>query len=197
MKMLTVTEYSKEFKVSRPTVYKHIEDGKLKTKKVDGKKLIIVNDNVNEEELQQSESSISTAKEIQYLERIIEEKERTINKLEKTNERVIETLQSEIELLKQAFNEMRTLYTRLLNKEETKEVELKEERKEEEVEEEIIEHEPSWLDLKGFALKMKDEGLNLSAILIVIKKLLKDKDKRVVYQGENLMFEDVSYKDIL
>ena len=132
-KLIKPAEYAKEIGISRQAVYAKIKRGILATKNVDGQLYIVLQEEsqVDKEESTQAHVSKNEAvahdisamnsqkqKNEQDYKRLLAAKDETIEvlkstvkELKKSNKRMSATLGGEIELLKQAFYEMRTLYT--------------------------------------------------------------------------------------
>ena len=124
------SEYAQEIGISRQAVYAKIKKGILTSKNVEGKLYIVVDtsqkkssEKVDEAEGETSaipkvtKVSVSKAGTNEY-KRLLEAKDETISvlkntvkDLKKSNKQITSTLRGEIDLLKDAFYEMRTLYS--------------------------------------------------------------------------------------
>ena len=110
-RLIKPSDYAKERGISRQAVYAKIKKGLLKSKKVDGKIFIEIEDNTP------YYNSINPSKEKKDTNELLAAKDETIailketiNDLKKTNSLIVGTLKSEVELLKAAFAEMQRIY---------------------------------------------------------------------------------------
>lgn len=119
------SEYAKMFGISRQSVYAKIKRGTLPSRKVDGRYYVIVSDDVVNEAEETVPPVSAENEEIEHVSLIDEYREiirakdetievlkASIDNLKEANAQITQTLQQEITLLKQAFNEMRTIYQR-------------------------------------------------------------------------------------
>jgi len=104
--------------LSRQSVYAKIKRGTLPSRKIDGRYYVIVAEDV-EPQIDKSESQepIEHVSLINEYREILKAKDETIavlkasiEDLKEANAQITQTLQEEIDLLKQAFNEMRSIY---------------------------------------------------------------------------------------
>lgn len=109
-KLLKPSEYAKRLGISRQAVYAKIKKGLLPIKHVDGKLYVVSNDiSDNPKKVDNVQEELFAAKEETI--RILKQ---TIEDLKASNKEIATTLRGEIELLKEAFNEMRRLYSERL-----------------------------------------------------------------------------------
>lgn len=112
------SEYAQMHGLSRQSVYAKIKRGTLPSRKIDGRYYVIVAEDV-EPQIDKSESQepIEHVSLINEYREILKAKDETIavlkasiEDLKEANAQITQTLQEEIDLLKQAFNEMRSIY---------------------------------------------------------------------------------------
>jgi predicted site-specific integrase-resolvase len=126
-KLMKPSEYAKELGISRQAVYAKIKRGILKSKDVDGKLYIVVEHSTSKaknstSKPKSSKPTVTQSSKIDAnYEELLKAKDETISVLKETisdlkesNKEISTTLRSEIDLLKEAFYEMRTLYTNQL-----------------------------------------------------------------------------------
>ncbi len=126
-KLMKPAEYAKELGISRQAVYAKIKRGILKAKEVEGKLYIVVPESAKENakngDTATSEKRIDTTKNatkrttdyaalLAAKDETIAVLKETVNDLKESNKQITGTLKGEIELLKEAFYEMRMLYTK-------------------------------------------------------------------------------------
>jgi predicted site-specific integrase-resolvase len=207
-KLMKPSEYAKELGISRQAVYAKIKRGILKSKDVDGKLYIVVeqtstkaknstpkpkdssttvtkstNSNLNYEELLKAkDETISVLKD-------------TISDLKESNKEISTTLRSEIDLLKEAFYEMRSLYTNQLeyqnNSQDIEHIEILQE-------EESIKDTSEWVGVKKFAKIYGIKPKKVEKLKKRFKKLYKNSDVRFDIVEDKLKI-DISkdFSDIL
>ncbi len=127
-KLMKPAEYAKELGISRQAVYAKIKRGILKAKEVEGKLYIVVPQNENKS-AKTEKSDTATQKRVATTRKATEKTadyaallaakdetiavlKETVNDLKESNKQITGTLKGEIELLKEAFYEMRMLYTK-------------------------------------------------------------------------------------
>jgi len=122
-KLLRPTDYAKMVGISRQAVYMKIKKGLIPSKTVDGKIFVILNidDDIMQESSPNSDNATQKVEDtdnINPYRDLIDAKDETISilketiiDLKETNRLIATTLKSEVELLKEAFSEMKTLYT--------------------------------------------------------------------------------------
>ncbi|MCF6243913.1 MAG: DUF3972 domain-containing protein [Sulfurovum sp.] len=205
-KLMKPVEYAKELGISRQAVYAKIKRGILTAKNVDGKLYIVADTNENKEtQKSKKESTVnpplktaspSTNESKDYL-ALLQAKDETISVLKGTvkdlkqsNKQISKTLRGEIDLLKEAFHEMRTLYTHQLEQKRPSEmIDVY-------TEEEDI---SSWVGLKKF---MKHENITKekqkNKVTKRLKKAYKDGDIRLMkIEGKLKINIEEDYKDLL
>jgi predicted site-specific integrase-resolvase len=207
-KLMKPSEYAKELGISRQAVYAKIKSGILKSKDVDGKLYIVVeqtstkaknstpkpkdssttvtkstNSNLNYEELLKAkDETISVLKD-------------TISDLKESNKEISTTLRSEIDLLKEAFYEMRSLYTNQLeyqnSSQDIKHIEILQE-------EESIKDTSEWVGVKKFVKIYGIKPKKVDKLKKRFKKLYKNSDERFDMVEDKLKI-DISqdFSDIL
>jgi len=120
-KLMKPSEYAKELGLSRQAIYAKIKRGILKSKTIDGKLYVIdcSSGKIANKHLFQNKKLTHSNKnqDIRY-EELLKAKDETISVLKETicdlkesNKEISTTLRGEIELLKDAFYEMRRMYT--------------------------------------------------------------------------------------
>jgi len=203
-KLMKPAEYAKELGISRQAVYAKIKRGILTSKNVEGKLYIVV-DNAKKTKEPTSDkkaplASKSEAKETQDYKSLLQAKDETISVLKETvcdlkesNKQISTTLRSEIDLLKEAFHEMRVLYTHQLEHKQTIEVEEAIEVHTEE-EDEIV-----WIGLKKFFKRHRIEKEKQQKKMFKrIRKAYKKGDNRFMNaEGKLKINANENYEDIL
>jgi len=208
-------EYAKELGISRQAVYAKIKKGILQSKNVDGKLYIVVDSSdasqmpVNPAKTPSKKTAVSTQNRnyealLKAKDETIEVLKETVKDLKESNKEISTTLRGEIDLLKEAFHEMRTLYTHQLEQKkaktavETIEVLSHEETKShpKHRDTEIVE-DALWVGVKKF-LKHFGAGENKEKIAKRLKKAYKKGDHRVTKVNGKLKIDlNESYEDIL
>ncbi len=224
--LIKPSDYAKKLGISRQAVYAKIKKGILSSKNVDGKLYIVQgsSDNVSTS----SDKSVNTAQKgsqpqpakdfrdlLAAKDETIGVLKETIADLKETNKMITTTLRSEVELLKEAFSEMKMLYSSQIERlqlEETIRLDEDEENDddgatiaEEEGDIEFLgEHDGSsdelaWIELSDF---FDEHGISKRSkqdkISKKLKKLFKKGDSRVdSFNGELIVLADADYADIL
>jgi len=207
-KLIKPSEYAKEIGISRQAVYAKIKRGILKSKNVEGKLYIVMDSTVTSDTTQKPKTSKSTAKpttsnQTANYQELLKAKDETISVLKDTiqdlkesNKEISTTLRGEIDLLKEAFYEMRNLYTNQIERH-TQSIEAIEVVEQEEMipEENVLE---KWVSIKKFikAYNLKDKKID--KYKKIFKKLYKQDDNRVKIDNDKYkvnILEDFS--DIL
>lgn len=201
-KLMKPAEYAQELGISRQAVYAKIKRGILKSKNVEGKLYIVVEGTVDTTvKMTTTPKTTSAPKKSQDTKDykvLLQAKDETIAVLKETvvdlkesNKQISTTLRGEIDLLKEAFHEMRTLYTHQLEHKNT-------------IEEESIEifeqeDEPKWIGLKKFFKQYEiHKEKKQTKILKRIKKAYKHGDDRFMMIEDTLkMNANKSYEDII
>ena len=206
-KLMKPAEYAKELGISRQAVYAKIKKGILSSKNVEGKLYIVVDNDLKKETTSSSKEKTLQSKvgEIANAEKdykaLLKAKDETIAVLKETvvdlkesNKQISTTLRGEIDLLKDAFHEMRILYTHQL--------EHKSKREEDAIEIDAdIEQEVKvkWIGVKKFfkrtdVIKEKVQ----EKIIKRLNKAYKKGDERLMkVEGKLKLNAEKSYEDIL
>lgn len=212
-KLIKPVEYAKEIGISRQAVYAKIKKGLLRSKNVDGKLYIVVDDKESGSGAGASagatrKQSESSSGKIDY-EALLKAKDETIEvlkeslkELKESNREISTTLRGEIDLLKEAFHEMRTLYRYQLEEKTEKEsleaieVDSHEEAPRYEDQSETIE-ETEWVSVKKF-MKHFDVKKKREKILKRLNKAYKKGDHRVMKIDGKLRIDlHETYEDII
>jgi len=109
-KLLKPSEYAKILGISRQAVYAKIKKGLIKSKNVDGKLYVLVEENKSDTKEELDNQSENFQELIEAKDETISVLKATIEDLKETNKMITSTLRSEVELLKEAFGEMKALY---------------------------------------------------------------------------------------
>ena len=128
-KLMKPSEYAKELGISRQAVYAKIKRGILTSKNVEGKLYIVVDSKAEEQTAKRAEGTEAKVEKVATVssrvtkdyKALLDAKDETIyvlkgtvKDLKKSNKQISTTLRGEIDLLKEAFYEMRTLYSHQL-----------------------------------------------------------------------------------
>lgn len=212
-KLIKPFEYAQKLGISRQAVYAKIKNGTLHSRDVSGKLFIVIDESVKQKTTVQTEASAiykettsnhlapKTQKNshqvdfhtlLKAKDETIEVLKGTVKGLKKSNKQMSITLRGEIDLLKQAFNEMRTLYVSQIEQIRPQvpySVDIVSNDKENEV----------WVGAKKFfkyhAINVAKEQKN---ILKKIEKAYLDGDTRVLKKEGKLKFNiDKSFEDIV
>jgi len=200
-------EYAKELGISRQAVYAKIKKGILSSKNVEGKLYIVVdNDSKNETTFSSKEKTLQNKVEkivdaekdykalLKAKDETIAVLKETVVDLKESNKQISTTLRGEIDLLKDAFHEMRILYTHQL--------EHKNKREEEAIEIEAdIEQEAKvkWIGVKKFfkRVNVTKEKAQEKLIKRLNKAYKKGDDRLMKVEGKLKLNAEKSYEDIL
>ena len=185
-KLMKPVEYAKDLGISRQAVYAKIKRGILTAKNVDGKLYIVVDNSevtkdkaIKNEEQSAKPEKIETTKQTKVIKQkmttdyktLLDAKDETISvlkgtvkDLKKSNKQISTTLKGEIGILKEAFHEMRNLYSLQLEHKKMETIEVHSE--EESVE--VIEE--KWVSAKKFFKKL---GIDKEKHKIKLMKRLK------------------------
>lgn len=201
-KLMKPAEYAQELGISRQAVYAKIKRGILTSKNVEGKLYIVVDQTQNKEidkktkvNTTKSKVTSSLKTETKDYKALLEAKDETISvlkgtvkDLKKSNKQISSTLRGEIDLLKDAFYEMRTLYSHQI-----------EHKKSEDAIEVEADEEEIWIGLKKFfklqnILKEKQQEKMTKRL----KKAFKNGDERLTkIEGKLKLNANKNYEDIL
>ncbi len=223
--LIKPSEYAKKLGISRQAVYAKIKKGILTSKSVDGKLYIV----------QGREEKVSTPRDrsvntpgkntqtpqVKDFRELLAAKDETIGvlketiaDLKETNKMITTTLRSEVELLKEAFSEMKMLYSSQIERLQLEEtIHLDDSAEEEEGDAHIADdddieflgesegssEELAWIELSDF---FDEHGISKRSrqdkISKKLKKLFKKGDSRVdSFNGELMVLADADYTDVL
>jgi len=225
--LIKPSDYAKKMGISRQAVYAKIKRGILTSKSVDGKLYIVQGanqaakastDNPTPKSVNTRNGSAQPAKDFRELlaakDETIGVLKETITDLKETNQMITSTLRSEVDLLKEAFSEMKMLYstqiehlrieerpTDNLSLEEETDIFFDAENENAELfpEVEVVGDELAWIELDDF---FDELGIHKKAkqakITKRLKKLYKKGDSRVdTFHGELVVLADADYTDFL
>ena len=225
--LIKPSDYAKKMGISRQAVYAKIKRGILTSKSVDGKLYVVQgagkssegsSDNATTESVNSRTHRSQTAKDFRELlaakDETIGVLKETITDLKETNQMITSTLRSEVDLLKEAFSEMKMLYSTQIEHlrieetlvsdqpmEESAEVLFDAEEDEEVLfpEVEVVGDDLAWIELSDF---FDELGIHKKAkqakIAKRLKKLYKKGDSRVdTFNGELVVLADADYADLL
>jgi len=185
-KLLRPTDYAKMVGISRQAVYMKIKKGLIPSKTVDGKIFVILNidDDIMEESNPNPESDTKKIDDTDNnpYRNLIDAKDETISilketiiDLKETNRLIATTLKSEVELLKEAFSEMKTLYTAKIAV-----IEENCQREKGSSSDEIIDiEEDKWISVDEILYEIGVSSKSSKKIIKRLKKLRKSGDERV------------------
>jgi len=231
-KLIKPSEYAKQMGISRQAVYAKIKKGILTSKSVDGKLYIVLEEEMNPRPQGQSDNTVSggdntpSAATVSGVQDVLAAKDETIAvlketivDLKETNRMITSTLRSEVELLKEAFSEMKMLYSTQIEQLQLTEMPHDiEEEIAEDATQEIARENPAdlseeelfpervhdsddlaWIELADFfdehgvRKKKKREKL-----VRKLKKMFQKGDSRVdSFNGELIVLADADYSDLL
>jgi predicted site-specific integrase-resolvase len=186
-KLMKPSEYAKELGISRQAVYAKIKRGILKSKDVDGKLYIVVEHSTSKaknstSKPKSSKPTVTQSSKIDInYEELLKAKDETISVLKETisdlkesNKEISTTLRSEIDLLKEAFYEMRTLYTNQLeyqnSSQDIEHIEI--------LQEETPKSTSEWIGFKKFVKIYDIKAKKVDKLKKRFKKLYKNGDMR-------------------
>jgi len=200
-KIIKPSEYAKKLGISRQAVYAKIKRGMLKSKEVDGKLYIVVDDNKSSKTIKEPVSQIkpnitnNNSKSDNYEELLkakdetIEVLKDTIKDLKESNKEISTTLRGEIDLLKEAFYEMRTMYANQLeyhnHTPQVDSIEVLHDKDDIiEDEDEIVFH--KWVSVKKFCKEYQIKDKKVDKYKKIFKKLYKQEDTRVLIENDKI-----------
>ncbi len=228
--LIKPAEYAKKLGISRQAVYAKIKKGVLTSKSVDGK-LYIVQDTVATANISSSHPTSKTsdagtriARPSKDFQDLLAAKDETIGvlkdtivDLKDTNQMITSTLRSEVDLLKEAFSEMKMLYSTQIEHLRIEEAPFSVIEEEEVVvaaePHETGEQDPeapeqdfadagddlAWIDLEDFfdACDIRKQKQQ-KEITKRLKKRFKKGDSRIdSFNGQLILLADVDYSDII
>lgn len=212
-KLLKPAEYAEMVGISRQSVYTKIKRGLIPSKRIDGKLYVIVkeeddvssnmqeskqeSENTQREDFQQesysnSESATNLTDLIKAKDETISILKETIADLKESNQMITTTLRSEVELLKDAFNEMKKIYT--LQIEHTKEQYQNLDSFDDDIIDivEVEDIKDEWIDLDSIILKYKIKSKKVAKMTKKIKKLYKSGNRDIKYEDGLYYIKDIS-----
>jgi predicted DNA-binding protein YlxM (UPF0122 family) len=229
--LIKPAEYAKKLGISRQAVYAKIKKGVLTSKSVEGKLYIVQSeanlestradmvDNLSAQSVNSRTKPSASTKGFQDLllakDETIGILKETITDLKETNKMITSTLRGEVDLLKEAFSEMKMLYSTQIEHlqiEEHAPVDADDARDELDMavdllsEDDVVLYdgtedgdELAWIELEGF---FDEHGIRKKAkqkkIAKKFKKLLKKGDSRIdSFDGELIVLADADYSDLL
>jgi len=210
--LIKPADYAAKMGISRQAVYAKIKKGILSSRNIGGKIFIVLD---NESTTSDNSGSPSKASSKQHhtsinhdgQEKLLAAKDETISilretitDLKETNQMITSTLRGEVELLKDAFGEMKMLYSlQLEHKKQTQEEEPTIEVDTTEPIEEETEEKEEWMELSDFyALNNIRKKKQQKRIEKKLKKRLKKGDARIDrFNGEIFFLADADFEDIL
>ena len=195
--MIKPAEYANKLGISRQAVYAKIKKGILSSRSVDGKLYIVLDNkassdtNVNSAS-KGSQKTVDQTKLLEAKDETISVLKETVRDLKETNQMITSTLRGEVDLLKEAFGEMKMLYSLQLEHKESKTTIIEESP----VEDSQLE---VWLEIDNFyeehGIKKKKKKAEAYKRL---KKLLKKSDVRVdKHNGEIVYLGGADFDDVL
>jgi len=225
--LIKPSDYAKKMGISRQAVYAKIKRGILTSKSVDGKLYVVQggrqapeasSDNSTPKSVNTRTGSAQPAKDFRELlaakDETIGVLKETITDLKETNQMITSTLRSEVDLLKEAFSEMKLLYSTQIEHlrieerptpnpslEEEADIFFDAENENEELfpEVEVVGDDLAWIELGDFfdelGIRKKAKQAKITKRL---KKLYKKGDSRVdTFHGELVVLADADYTDLL
>ncbi|MCK5111751.1 MAG: DNA-binding protein [Arcobacteraceae bacterium] len=182
-RLVSSSEAAQILGLSLQGVHYRIKQGKLKSKKTDGKIFVYLDDTViktkqisnNKDNLDnllivKDEQILFLKKSLKWMKKQYKSE---INRLEKNQDKIVEVFQSEINLLQSAFNEMRNIYqiSDKLNS-----TSSNNEKKES--------FEFRMMDIKDFFIFMKQNNKSDMEIKSIILDRIKQGDKRFIFNRQ-------------
>ena len=221
-RLIKPSDYAKQMGISRQAVYAKIKKGILTAKNVDGK-LYIVNDDSDTSSPDVRENATMTPEQSlppsDLNRELLEAKNETISvlretvaDLKETSRMVTSTLRSEVELLKEAFSEMKLLYSAQIEQlriaeqptgqeavmDESPDISEPHDVPSDDIDSEVTD-DLAWIDLNDF---FDEYGMHKKTkrekIAKRLKKLHKKGDRRVdKYNGELVVLMGADFGDII
>jgi len=204
-KLIKPSDYAKEVGISRQAVYAKIKKGLLQSKEIDGKLFVVVETKINTDSsptTSNKKDDNTTSSDYQQLLKAKDETiyilKETIKDLKESNKEISTTLRSEIDLLKEAFYEMRNLYTNQIeyNKNSIETIEIIENQ---DIENKTFEDDTiEWISVKKFIKINKIKDKQIPKLKKMIKKLYKNGDIRFEkHNGKSKLDMSQDFNDIL
>ena len=210
--LIKPADYAAKMGISRQAVYAKIKKGILTSRNIGGKIFIVLDNKAAKSDNTTAASSTSSSRAKQNRsvhsgenqEKLLAAKDETISilretitDLKDTNKMITSTLRGEVDLLKEAFSEMKTLYSlQLEHKKQTQEdthaIEV-------DSVDNVAEEQEEWMELSDFyALHNITKAKKQKRIKKQLKKRLKKGDPRVDrFNGEMLFLATADFEDIL
>jgi len=160
-------------------VHYRIKQGKLKSKKSDGKTYVYIDDDINTKQKFTNEENLDNLlivkdEQILFLKKSLKwmknQYKDEINRLEKNQNKIIEVFQREIKLLQSAFNEMRNIYQLEYKKDNDKNQN-----------DNKSEIDFTMMDIKDFFIFMKQSNKSDAQIKSIILERIKQGDNRFIF----------------
>jgi len=211
-KLIKPSEYAKELGISRQAVYAKIKRGILKAKEVDGQLYIMLSDSdttpqkssksTTKTTIQKKDTPLEYSELLKAKDETIAVLKDTIKDLKESNREISTTLRGEIDLLKEAFYEMRNLYSHQLEYQKPKERENLEAIDDDSDDEIFIPFSEleieNWITFKEFCKEFEIKKKHRDRYKKIFKKLNKEQDLRVKIVNDKLMIDSIKdFSDIL
>ena len=210
--LIKPADYAAKMGISRQAVYAKIKKGILTSRNIGGKIFIVLDNKVAKSDNTSAASSASGSRAKQNhsvhsgenQEKLLAAKDETISilretitDLKDTNKMITSTLRGEVDLLKEAFSEMKTLYS--LQLEHKKQTEEETHSIEVDSVDTVEEEQEEWIELSDFyALHNITKKKKQKKIKEKLKKRLKKGDSRIDrFNGEILFLASADFEDLL
>jgi len=200
--MIKPADYANKLGISRQAVYAKIKKGILSSKSVDGKLYIVLDDKAQTNaNIGKSGNAKDSGKRVDHS-KLLEAKDETISvlkenvkDLKETNLMITSTLRGEVDLLKEAFGEMKMLYSLQLEHKTSSERVIENNVIHDEDEDEELE---VWLEVDNFYQDYGIKKKKRKSVLKRLKKLYKKSDYRVdMHDGGIVYLSDANFDDLL
>jgi len=237
--LIKPAEYAKKLGISRQAVYAKIKKGILEAKNIEGKLYVVEGDTHNlathptttpKPKSTTPAQNATASKDYRELlaakDETIGVLKETISDLKETNKMITTTLRGEVELLKEAFSEMRTIYSRQIEHlQDNSDISIEEDSSDEaytedlsseyaisdganvpEIEVEVDNHtglsggdDLVWIEVSDLFDEMSiSKKKQQESLVKKLKKLFKKGDSRVdLYDGELIVLADASFEDLI
>ncbi len=205
--LIKPSDYASKMGISRQAVYAKIKKGILPSRNIGGKIFIVLDKEIKSNSPKRSLSdsnSTAESKDTESNEKLLKAKDETISilretiaDLKETNKMITSTLRGEVELLKEAFSEMKMLYSLQLEHKKQE----SDSSKELEIDDADIQEDGQidWIELNDFfALNGIKKEKKQKKIKKQLKKLFKKGDSRIEsFNGELVFMADADFADII
>jgi len=211
--LIKPADYAAQMGISRQAVYAKIKKGILPSRNIGGKIFIVLDNKAESVDKTRAQNSISDNKEksvgredqaklLAAKDETIAILRETITDLKETNKMITSTLRGEVELLKEAFSEMKMLYSlQLEHKQEAPISDTVAPIEIDTADTAIDENEAQeeWMELNDFyALYNITKPKKQKKIAKMLKKRFKKGDSRIDrFNGELLFLADATFDDIV